>query len=84
MEKDRLIEDIKSRIPSGRKVYLEGVCDHAGRCYLWWYVWTEEDILWVDFEDTATPGVKIQQASDFDAELLESVLDSMTSCTEEI
>ena len=84
MEKKEIVEKIKSKLTDGYAMYLEGDYYKDRRCYLWWYVWMEDDVMWVEFEDSSSPGNKVQNAENFDAEMLESVFDSMTGIEEKL
>jgi len=85
MTKSKLIKEIKSRIPKGRKVYLEGDLMTDEYYYLWWYVSKEHGILWIEYEcegkNYCSYGRVEQQAVDFDEEQLESILKCMTART---
>lgn len=77
-----LIQKIKRKIPKGRKVYLNGHYQDDNRYFLWWYVHKENGVVWIEFETDRDPtGRMAQQACDFEPELLQSVLDSMTGDT---
>ena len=76
-----LIRQIKRRIPKGRKVYLDGHYKDENQKILWWYAHKEDGILWIEYECNDGYGRCAQHAEDFDPELLESVLDSMTATT---
>ena len=81
-EHARLVREIKSRIPKGKKVYLDGHYDDGEGCYhLWWYVHKEGNILWVESEENDGYGRGVQQAANFDLDELQSILNSMTTHT---
>ncbi len=78
MKQKELIRKIKSKIPSGKKVYLDGYYQDGKRFYLWWYAYKEGSAVWIEYEtDKGTPGRIEEQAVNFDNEILESVLNSM-------
>lgn len=80
---DKLVKQIKKRIPKGKKVYLDGGCQTDERYYLWWYIHKEGKTLWLEYETDDCPyGRMAQQAEDVcTADMLESVLQSMTETT---
>lgn len=79
MTKKSIIRQISARIPKGKKVYLDGHYSDGERTFLWWYAYKDCGILWIDFESKDSSGRCEQHAEDFDTELLESVLRSMTN-----
>ena len=82
-EQRRLINEIKSRIPNGKKVYLDGHYQDKDTYYLWWCVYKDGSHIYIEYEcdgkNFCSHGKIEQQAIDFDIELLESVLQSMTN-----
>ena len=84
-EHARLVREIKSRIPKGKKVYLDGHLQTDDYYYLWWYVHKESNILWIEYECEGerfcSYGRIEQQAADFDLDELQSILNSMTTHT---
>lgn len=73
----KIIQLIKMKIPKGKKVYLDG----RHNDYLWWYIHKESGIVWIEFENSNSCGRVEQHIEDFDDELLESILKSMTDRT---
>ena len=84
-EHARLVREIKSRIPKGKKVYLDGNLQTEDYYYLWWYVQKDGGRLWIEFEcegkNYCSYGRIEQQAADFDLDELRSILNSMTTHT---
>ena len=84
-EHARLVREIKSRIPKGKKVYLDGHLQTEDYYYLWWYVQKDGGRLWIEFEcegkNYCSYGRIEQQAADFDLYELRSILNSMTTHT---
>ena len=84
-EHARLVREIKSRIPKGKKVYLDGHLQTEDYYYLWWYVQKDGGRLWIEFEcegkNYCSYGRIEQQAADFDLDELRSILNSMTTRT---
>ncbi len=81
MTKSKLIKEIKSRIPKGKKVYLEGNFQNDEYYYLWWYVSKAHGTLLIEYEcegkNYCSYGRIEQEAADFDEEQLESILKCM-------
>ena len=70
----QLIKQIKSMIPNNKQISIDGHYGEGKNLILWWSVLKEGSLLWIEYEPNDGYGKCQQQAVDFSADRLQSVL----------
>lgn len=88
MAKENLIEKIKSLVPNDTqlKIRHNDLFVHNGTKYLLWEIMNDYGVLWLDYEtdgNTCTCGRAYSVLSDFDAEILQHILDAVQANIQE-
>lgn len=79
MAKENLIEKIKSLVPNDTELEIKhnDLFVHNGTKYLLWEIMNDDNVLWVDYETNTSNGRVYSVLSDFDAEILQHILDTI-------
>ena len=85
MTRENLIEKIKSLVPKDTELEIKhnDLFVHNGTKYLLWEIMNDNNVLWVDYETNTSNGRVYSVLSDFDAEILQHILDTVQANMQE-
>lgn len=79
MVRENIIEKIKSLVPNDTQLEIShnDLFVHNDTKYLLWGIMNDNNVLWVDYETNTSNGRVYSVLSDFDAEILQHILDTI-------
>lgn len=80
-----IIEKIKSLVPKDTQLEINhnDLFVHNGTKYILWEIMNDYNVLWVDYETNTSDGRVYSVLSDFDAEILQHILDAVQANIQE-